>query len=248
MWSIQNQLGLFTWWSLHVIRGLDASWKYDSFYLQTISSRGDDALPVASGRVQRGNQFESLASTTNWRNWLCGSRNLRRNFFWNDNDSTAGLEMYSIYQFDITGVIIWISPLSLMYSQTLFFPLTLTLGGRGTLLRPCISGVGMSRVLPKSDKNWRYWKYFSGSTSPLASRHCTMLCGRWSHESMCAMLVKCGFDDDMLIVAKSEIICCCCSRQCGPLVPGTRVPYSYCCIYVWYTGKWCVLYVLILRW
>ena len=23
MWSIQNQLGLFTWWSLHVIRGLD---------------------------------------------------------------------------------------------------------------------------------------------------------------------------------------------------------------------------------
>ena len=24
MWSIQNQLGLFTWWSLHVIRGLDA--------------------------------------------------------------------------------------------------------------------------------------------------------------------------------------------------------------------------------
>ena len=37
---------------------------------------------------------------------------------------------------------------------------------------------------------------------------------------MCAMLVKCGFDD-MLIVVKSEMICCCCSRQCGPLVPGT---------------------------
>ena len=26
---------------------------------------------------------------------------------------------------------------------------------------------------------------------------------------MCAMLVKCGFDD-MLIVVKSEMICCCC--------------------------------------
>jgi hypothetical protein len=76
----------------------------------------------------------------------------------------------------------------------------------------------------------------------------TMLCGWWSHESMSAVLVKWGFYD-MLIVVKSAMICCyccCCSsssRQCLYLVPGTRVPYNYCCKYIWYIWYLLPVYV-----